>query len=266
MKVAPALAVWTFACVALAAPTKKQCVDADTWGQSHRQEGKLHAARADFRVCLDPGCPEIVRSDCRMRIEDVDRVMPSVVFEAPIDLSDAKLTMDGVSVAASTDPIDVDPGTHHFVLRVRDFAPVERDVNVAEGEKAKRVTFDRPTAALPSPSPAPTGARGIAPLRLVGIVTGTVGVVGLGLGAAFGLASFAAWSSVESECFQAAVCDKSRAVADRQRTLDFAAASDVAFVVGGVLAAAGVTLVVLGGHASPTVTRDGVGLAFTRTF
>lgn len=262
MRLAAALGVWTFAGFAFAAPTKKQCVDADTWGQSHRQEGKLHAARADFRVCLDPSCPDIVRSDCRTRVEDVDRAMPSVVVEMPVDLSDARLTMDGVLVAAAAEPIDVDPGTHHFVLRARGVAPVERDVSVAEGEKSKRVTFDRPTAATPPQAPAP----GIAPLRLVGIVTGAVGVVGLGLGAAFGLASFAAWSSVQSECFQAAVCDKSRAVADRQRTLDFATASDVAFVVGGVLAAAGVTLVVLGGRASPTVTRDGVGFAFTRTF
>jgi hypothetical protein len=265
VKVGVLLAVSTLATVAAAAPTKRECVDADTWGQSHRQEGKLHAARADFRKCLDPACPAIVRADCRMRLEDVDRVMPSVVIEAPVDLATAKVTMDGAPLTVGSEPIDVDPGPHHFVLRVPGRAPVERDLVVAEGYRGRRVVFERPTAEV-APAPQRKASAGIGPLRIAGIVTGALGLVGIGFGAGFGVAAYGAWSTVESECFQSAPCDVPSAVADRQRTLDLATASDVAFVVGGVLAAGGLALVLFGGHVAPTVTREGVGLAFARTF
>lgn len=261
MRLAFALAGITFAGVAAASPTKDRCVDADTFGQSHRQAGGLHAARAEFRVCVDPACPAIVRSDCKMRLEEIDRVMPTIVLDPPVDLAAAKITMDGVLIAG-TDPIEVDPGAHRFVLRVGSLPPVTREVVIAEGDKARRVTFDRPTAVI-SPTPKPGGMR---PLRVGGIVAGALGLVSVGFGIAFGLASFGAWSSVESECFQAAVCDLARATRDRQRTLDLASASDATFIAGGVLLAAGVTLFLLGGSVAPTASRDGLGLSFTRTF
>ena len=263
MKLATSLAVLSFAAVASAAPSKSECVDADTWGQTHRMHGRLHAARADFRICMNPSCPEIVRANCAMRIEEVDRAMPTVILEAPVDLATAKITMDGVPLTVSANPIEVEPGAHHFVVRVGDLA-VTRDVVVSEGEKRRSIVFDRPTAPV-APPPAQRAAW-LTPLRGVGIVSAALGLVSLGFGAAFGIAAFDAWSSAKAECFDAAQCDTASAVRDRQRTLDFATVSDVTFVVGGVLAAGGLTLIVLGGRAQPIIARDAVGVAFSRSF
>ena len=96
----PLVAVLGVASSASAAPyTKAQCVEADDRAQSLRREGKLAEVRAQLAICADPVCPGLVRDDCSQRLDELERVQPSVVFEAKDDagndLTAVKVTVDG---------------------------------------------------------------------------------------------------------------------------------------------------------------------------
>src|SRR5688572_26322013 len=79
--------------------SKSQCVEADTSGQSLRREGKLSAAKEQFQTCNDPQCPELVRTDCTQRIDEIEQAMPSMLFDvkdaAGNDIAVVRVIVDG---------------------------------------------------------------------------------------------------------------------------------------------------------------------------
>jgi hypothetical protein len=201
-------------------------------------------------------------------------VMPTVVLEAKDARGDvsASVTLDDspLTESLSGTAIEVDPGQHHFVFKVPGRAPITETVLIAEGEKTRRIQADFAAEGEGAPH---AGALG-APLRIAGIVTGSVGLVGLGLGAVFGAMAYSAWGSVKSECFGGAPCDVGKATVDRGHAIDFATASDVAFILGGVLAAAGVVMFVVPPRArreqvariAPLVSPNVLGVSLGGTF
>jgi hypothetical protein len=250
MRIAAAFAlVAAFSASASAAPTKVQCVEADTNGQTLRQSGKLQAAREAFRSCADAACPTLVRSDCTTRLDEVALATPSVVLEARDatgDLANVVVTVDGAPLVdhLTGTPVEIDPGSHTFVLTVAGHAPISRTLVVSEGDKARKmsVTFDGGSTEPVAPGSGGSSSDG---MRLAGIVIGSVGLVGLGLGVALGAATFAAWSSVPSEC-PATGCTNPSAYAQAASSHDTANAlatgSDIAFIAGGVLLVTGVAV------------------------
>lgn len=259
------LAVVTFGGVALASPTKSECVDANERGQVMRKQERLHDARTVFRTCSDVACPSVVRRDCEGRLEDVERAMATIVLEA----TDAKgklervtVTVDGAPFANRLDgaPVEIDPGPHHFVFHVEGYPNVTRDVGIDEGDRGRRVSVSFAQAVLAASPPA--GGS----LRTGGLVLASVGLAGIVLGSILGVGSFVSWASVNRECPTAPSCDYARATADRDQAIGFATASDVSFVVGGVLAAAGIALFVLGTRVTPAVGPRLIGLSLTETF
>ncbi len=265
MRAAAFLFVASFAGAAFATPTKNECVDANAAGQAHRLAGKLLAARDDFTSCVSASCPEIVRDNCRDRLAEVKRALPSVVFSVP-PVSGAFLSLDGSSVPLDGVAVDADPGEHEITLDAPGNETIRRRITLREGEKLHREVFSGLVVPRGGGAQSPVhGPSTISPLRLAGVVTGAIGLVGVGLGAAFGIAGYGAWGSVQSECLQASTCDLVRAQADRSRALDFATASDIAFVAGGVLLAAGVTMFLLG-HATVAASHDSVAFVVRGTF
>ena len=256
--------VATWSGTALAAPTKGECVDANARGQVARKEERLHDARAAFQTCAERACPSVVRRDCEERLDDVNRAMPTIVLEA----TDVKgkvaftLTLDGTPFTEGLDgsPVEIDPGPHHFVFHAQGYPHVVRDLAIDEGAHGKPVSASFEQAVLAS-SPPPGGG-----LRAGGFALASAGVAGILAGTAFGIASFVTWSSVKSECTTAASCNYAQATPDRNQALAFATVSDVSFVVGGVLAAAGVTLVVLGTRLAPTLAPRVIGFSIEETF
>jgi hypothetical protein len=147
--------------------TKDQCVDADTKAQSLRRDGKLRAAREQLSVCINPGCPGIVRDDCTQRLDELERVQPTIVFDAKDgagnDLVDVRVTMDGKPLAGKLDgaALLVDPGAHSFSFEVVGLPAVTRSFVLKEGEKSRRERIAMPTARSPSgatSAPAVTGS------------------------------------------------------------------------------------------------------------
>jgi hypothetical protein len=124
--------------------TKDQCVDANTKAQSLRRSSKLVAARAQLAVCADPRCPGMVRDDCIQRLDELEKVQPTIVFDAKDgagnDLSDVRVSMDGKPLVGRLDgtAVAVDPGPHAFTFEVTGQPIVTRGFVLKEGEKLRR--------------------------------------------------------------------------------------------------------------------------------
>jgi hypothetical protein len=91
------------------------------------------------------------------------------------------------------------------------------------------------THANPPSSSADSGTGGSSQ-RAVGYVVGGIGVVGLGVGAFFGLSTFSKWNEAKAACDDSNVCDASAARSSGNL-------STVFFVAGGAATVAGVVLV-----------------------
>jgi hypothetical protein len=261
MRSAVALFVLTIAPAALAAPTKEECVDANSRGQVSRKQGALHAARTSFQTCADAACPSVVRRDCESRLADVEHAIPSVAFDATEGsqkITDATVSVDGASFGMTDGTShEIDPGAHHFVFRRPGRPDVVRDVAVDEGAHGQRVAavFDEPHAAAANQT-----------YRNVGIGLSAVGLGGIIVGAVFGGATFSSWNSAKSECPDTNVCDYARASADRSQALTFSVVSDVGFIVGGALVAVGAVFLVLGARVVPVANPRVIGLSIVEEF
>ncbi len=245
-----------------AAPTKGECVDANTQGQLLRKDEKFHAARNALQTCIDPKCPSVVRADCQTRLDEIAHAMPSVVLQStdPSAAAGTTVTMDGATVTSALgETIEVDPGEHHFIFRSGTHTAT-RVVTLDENEKARHVEFAFEETRI---APAATGN---ATFRIAGIALVAVGIVGIGVGSGFGIASFSAWGSVKSECAVASTCDYAKATSDRSTALGFATASDIAFPVGAAFAVAGAILFGLGARVAPVAGPRVIGLVLSEPF
>jgi hypothetical protein len=114
-----------------------------------------------------------------------------------------------------------------------------------------------PAIATPQPTPAVAPAstvvdstaspvsRGLSSTQIAGIATAGAGAVGLAVGSIFGLSAISKNNDAKTGCTDT-VCKTSEAFQSRNDARSAAAVSTIAFVVGGVLAATGVTLYAVG--------------------
>jgi hypothetical protein len=269
--IAAGLAIGFAATAAPADVTTSQCVDANSKGQQLRREGKLRATHAQFLSCTDPACPRLVRDDCARRLDEVDSAQPTIAFEVKdasgADVYAVKVTMDGEPWAESLEgeAVAVDPGKHSFVFDIKGVSSTVRTVVVTEGEKGRRELVVLKDSLTPPAGPSTPGApasssgappsvgtsadrpaRALGVQRIAGLATAAAGVVGLGLGAAFGILTTSEWASAKSACgdkiAQCPVANVASAQSHRSTALGDATVSTVGFAAGGVLLAAGAVL------------------------
>lgn len=135
-----------FPLAAAAEPTKHECVKAHEDGQDQRRLGRLRLAADAFRMCSAQTCPAPVRDDCLVRLGEIERVTPTVIF----DVRDARGTvLTTVSIwqdeSILTNRVDgavaVDPGSHRLVVKIPGGPAKARDVILREGEKNRRVAI-----------------------------------------------------------------------------------------------------------------------------
>jgi hypothetical protein len=244
------LSTIVFAPAALAEITKTQCVDADTQAQQLRRDEKLIAARAQLKTCTDQACPALVRDDCAQRLDEIDKLQPSLVFDVKDgqgrDLTDVKVTVDGQALVdnLSGAAIPVDPGTRSFTFEVKGEEPVTRQLVLHEGDKARheKVIIGK---VVPPPEVATSDGS---TQRTAGVVMGVFGLVGLGVGGVFGGLAASKWSTAQSDCPTSGMCTQSgntQAKGEETNAKTLAGVSTVGFIAGGVLAAGGIVLYVL---------------------
>jgi hypothetical protein len=216
------------------------CDDSYVHAQRLRKEAKLIEAREELRVCARPACPNLMVNDCTRWLEEVDASIPSVVplatDEQGVNLVDVKLSIDGVPRSSSLDgtAIDLDPGPHKFTFELASRPVSETTVLVAIGEKNKRVAV---TLEGPPISAAPPHTS-MSAQRIAGITLGAAGVLSLGVGVAFGVDAL--MQQHDAGC-PGNVCGAGANPSALRSAHTDGNVSTATLIVGGVLAAAGVT-------------------------
>jgi hypothetical protein len=179
-------------------------------------------------------------------------------------------------------PLPVDRGEHTVEATAPGRQPFSKTFAMQDGAKeAVAIPALLPGAVAADPTPLPKdkphATSGPLPLRTIGIVVGAVGLVTVGIGGYFGATAISknGDSNKDNHC----VSDRCDATGKKIR-LDAISAGNTStalFVVGGVLAAGGVALYILGGSsggadakpaalASPLVSPDTAGLGVSGRF
>jgi hypothetical protein len=183
-------------------PSADVCATASDDAQPLRKAGKLREAKQRLLVCVNGRCPSVVRSDCTVQLNEVEQVMPSVVFGAKdargADVAAVLVTMDGAKLADHLDgtSLPVDPGQHRFVFEMAGAPPLTRDLLIREGEKDRQesIVFGAPPTS--GPATASAGGRSTWPVY----AAFGVGGAGIVVGSIFGVLALHTKSTLDSEC------------------------------------------------------------------
>lgn len=125
---------------------KQACIAAAEQGQSQRDDGKYRAARESFVACAADACPRVIAQSCTKWLREVDESAPTIVLGAKDtqgnDLTDVKVTFDGVDFAAALDgkPRAADVGEHVLRFQREGSLPVQQKLFLRAGEKARVVS------------------------------------------------------------------------------------------------------------------------------
>lgn len=223
---------------------KRACVRANEEGQDLRRDGKLLDARNRFTTCSTPSCPNILRQDCIVRRDEVERAIPAIRFivmdSRRARVPNASVTVDGIEVGRRPDEaIEVDPGEHTFEVTLAGHERAVRRFALREGDGRRDETI-----VLQATEAAPSATSTTDPYRVVAYGIGGVGVVLLGVGTYFGLAAKSTYDEASSatNCPRGPASCNDAALEGAKRADDQAAVSTATFIVGGLLVAGGVVL------------------------
>jgi serine/threonine-protein kinase len=249
----------------------------------------------------------------RKRAQALESRLPKLVVDAPSAPPGLDVKRDGIAVgsAAWGTPIPVDPGSHKITATAPGKGTWESSVSASEGKVAHiAIPRDLPPAPIAAAPPAPVGVQPVAPAtampasggtatattattgatdfpppvveengsvqRTIGWVVTGVGVVGVGIGAGFGLSSLGKRNESRSHCVVDA-CD-GVGVGLRDDAIRNGNIATVATIAGGAAVAGGILLILTAPsssesheragklHAVPSVGLNGGGLSLQGSF
>jgi hypothetical protein len=216
-------------------PTKDECIEADESAQALRTQARLREAEERLSLCVASTCPAPVRNDCTERLNEVQKAVPTVVFDVRSSSGDAigaaRVRMDGAVLAGKLDgtAVAVDPGKHAFAFEADGYAPLEVPFTVLEGGKLQRVDAVMSSAAHRTPV-----------ARSVSYVALGVGAVGVVVGGVFGFRAMLDKAALDGACMGGACPARSQHDIDALRA--DGTVSNIGFEVGLPALAAGVVL------------------------
>lgn len=250
----------------LADCNEKQGKLASAWGQfseaatlAKRAGTPDRAAVAQERAkALEPRLSRV-----RLNVGEKTKVPGLQIFRDDIALDSA--TWNGLSAT--------DTGKHVFRATAPGKLEWKQIIDVVGEGKATDVNVpplaDAPVEAKPEVKTAPTATETAPPpppppppdttLKTAGFVVGGIGVVGLGVGAIAGGLASSQWSSAKDKCPNN-LCKDASAQSDAEGAKSKATLSTVGFVAGGVLLAAGVTMILV----APSSNAPATAGAFKR--
>lgn len=177
------------------------------------------------------------------------------------EVKELKISFDGKDVARDAwgKPRRLDKGKYAVAASAPNRKKLETSVVVEDGKEASVVipVLEDLQAPGPATQPAVPGTPetpeaeggGVSPLLITGIIAGGLGLVGIGVGAAFGsIASSNNDDSIAAGC-AAGLCPTQEGLDARNAAFDAATISTALFITGGVLAGAGLTLTIIGATA-----------------
>ncbi len=225
----------------------------------HERRGQLARAWAHFVNVADAAraARQLEREkSARQRAQALEPRLPRLTVVVPPALA----RLPGIEVARDGSAVDraawglaipVDPGAHTITARATGKKPWSQDVQAAEGARAELTLppLEDDAIAPPPPGPPPPAAPPppppaalvITPQRGAAIALGTVGVLGLVVGAVFGAEAKSQWNATLANCRNAdpTWCYPA-AFPAHDSAVTMATASTVSFAVGGAAVAAGV--------------------------
>jgi hypothetical protein len=270
------------ACLTWSSPARADdaaCFAASEAEVGLRKQQKLRAALGQLVVCGAPACPAEVRTECARRIIDLNAALPTLVLGAADaagnDLAQVTVTVDGAPFATTLDgrALRIDPGSHTLHFEAPGKAPVDKTIVAREGEKDRHVNVVLaagvsrgagagvvvPVAAGAVPvGPAaepPSKGSSWSTQKTLAVTAAAAGVVGIGVGAVFGIVATSDGSTQKSDCSASSCTDHAGAVSAHNSSLSAGNVSTATFIAGGVLLAGGIVLWVTapkGGGESPT--------------
>jgi hypothetical protein len=264
--------VFTEGLAQAADPTTADCLAASDASLKLGNDHKLRAERSQLLVCAASTCPADIRKECLSRVDEVNAQIPTIVFSAKdpkgADLSAVNVKMDGEVVAERLEgtALSIDPGEHTFTFETAGQSPVTKKLVIVEGQKDRRevINFGSDLGGAtggPSSIP-PTGAdesHGIGTQKILAMVAGGIGILGFGVGTAFGVMALSKKSDAQNACpNQCATQDGVNKWSDAESTGNV---STIALIVGGVGVAGGAVLWFTAPSATSSSTQVGVGLS-----
>jgi hypothetical protein len=224
--------------------------------------GKLATALAHFQAARD----RLRADDYRLpfaaeRIARLEPRVPRLTVVANASRSDATVLRDETPLGPASlgVALPVDPGVHLLVLRAPGRLEARREVTVREGESQ---TIDLNPGPI-VPAVAQVAAKGEAPgtgasaQRTIGVSLGAAGLVGIGVGTVLGLMSKSTYDEARSHCPSGPSSCTRDGVNGGDSAYAQANAATVAFVAGGALLGAGVTLYLTAPRAVTLATSAG---------
>jgi len=265
-------------------PTTADCLASSESSLKLRSQHKLRDARTQLLVCAAATCPADIREECTRRVAEVNAAMPTIVFEvkdaAGNDLGAVVVTMDGAPLVERLEGIalSIDPGQHTFSFTAAGQPPVKKDLLIREGDKERRERIALGAPALATANSGGVAASGdlvasgdssspghevprtrLGTQRIAAIAAAGVGVVGLGLGIAFGLDAMSKHDDAAHECPLQA-CTTQRGVSLWSDATSAGNWSTVGFVIGAVGVAGAAALWFTAKPASQETPGTQVGL------
>lgn len=244
-----------------------------TLGQAEEHVGRLSAAYDAYARALADA-----EAERQTDVADTAAVaLRSLGPRVPV----VRVMVSGGGAAGATATIDdraappgqivrVDPGAHHVAVSAPGAHAVESTITIGEGQRldvpvtleldstgpAATTTGPQPSAEQPEEPPgAPSSLW-----RTVGLVAAGAGVLGMGVGTYFGFDAISKNNASNQSGCNGNTCTAG-AYATREDAKSAASVSTIAFVVGGALAAGGVTLWLLAPRRDAPVQVAPVALA-----
>jgi hypothetical protein len=243
----------------------------------HEGEGKLASAWSDFAEVATRSKQEgrADRADlARGKMKELEPRLPMLTIAiAPggEKIRDLEIKRDGTVVGSGSlaTAVAVDPGQHVINATAPGHKPFSETISLGVGDKRTATVplldaADVPAAAVASASMAAsdesvTASGGMPPTRIAGLAIGGLGVVGIAIGSVFGLRAISLNKTSQADCTTDSFCNPQGKDA-RNDARSAGTVSTLAFVGGGVLVGAGVTLFALSGsrRSGPSVALEGV--------
>lgn len=251
--------------------------------RSQAKLGQFVQAYESYSRILREGVPESSPAVFKKAFEDAKKEVEPVrarVGWVTIEVKgppSPRVTIDDTPVPAAAIGVRraINPGGHVVKADAEGFSSAQQSISVAEGESASvaltlEASPDAPGAAAGGPMPAPSsgGPTVIEPPpdaprvsggtpRTLGFVALGVGAAGLVVGGVTGVLAMGKHGDLEDACAQGRCPASQQDTLDSYRTLG--TISTIGFVVGGVGAVTGVTLLLTSPKKSESASR-GVGL------
>ncbi|MEP7052513.1 MAG: tetratricopeptide repeat protein [Pseudomonadota bacterium] len=257
--------------------------------ECYEKLGKTASAWAEYReaIPLARASGSKVREDLALeRAQALEARLSTLTIRAMGGKDSAALEIrrDGVTVqpAELGSAIPVDPGQHTVeatapgrkkwtsTVVVADASKLAVEVpalapDAAAANRESAAVTGGPPGAASAPGDAAPSAQPGSGQRTAAVVVGATGVVGVGLGALFGLQARAAWSDAKTHCPSYQSCDR-RGVDLHSTATSKATLSTVAFIAGGAALAVGAVLwfTADSGNKERVAVGFGPGTAFVR--